>query len=122
MIMPRSYSRLPAPWSIPALRFATSVAKSSRLPYSFAMKTIATAIPDDLAPHQGEEIQFNALVQEDGTFLVTRIIHRQPPAVELEPKMTLSEWTRKWGGTMKLEPGQTYEDLKRAAYKKKFGL
>ncbi len=86
------------------------------------MKTISTAIPDDLTPHQGEEIQFQALVQDDGTFLVTRILHREPPATTAEPKMTLSEWARKWGGTMKLEPGQTYEDLKKAAYQKKFGL
>lgn len=86
------------------------------------MKTIIAAIPDDLAPHQGEEIQFQALVQADGTLLVTRVIHREPPTAKAAPKMTLSEWARKWGGTMKLEPGQTYEDLKRAAYQKKFGL
>ena len=86
------------------------------------MKTITTAIPDDLSPHQGEEIQLQALVQSDGSLLVTRVIHRQPHARKAEPKMNLSEWARKWAGMMKLEPGQTYEDLKRAAYRKKFGL
>ncbi len=86
------------------------------------MKTIATAIPDDLLPRQGEEIQFQAKVQGDGTFLVTRVIHREPPARKAGPKMTLSEWAQKWAGSMKLEPGQTFEDLKRAASRKKFGL
>lgn len=85
------------------------------------MKTIATAIPDDLTPHQGEEIQFQALVQVDGTFLVTRILHREPPAAKAEPKMTLTEWARKWGGTMKLEPGETVDSLRNAYMTEKFG-
>ena len=86
------------------------------------MTTVATVIPDNLALKAGEEVQFQALIQADGSFLVTRVIHRQLPKTDEAPKMTLTEWARKWGGTIKLEPGETYEDLKRAAYQKKFGI
>jgi len=87
------------------------------------MKTIATAIPDNLAPQMmGEEIQFQALVQADGTLLVTRVLHREPPIAKAGGKLTLSEWSRKWAGTMRLKPEETFEDIKRAAYQRKFGL
>jgi len=85
------------------------------------MKMISTAIPDDLTPHLGEEIQFQALVQKDGTLLVTRVIHRQPVPARTAPKMTLGDWGRKWAGIAALKPEQTVEELKREAYRKRFG-
>ena len=44
------------------------------------------------------------LVQGDGTLLVTRVIHREPPARKAEPNITLSEWARTWAGSMKSMP------------------
>lgn len=62
-------------------------------------------------------------VKQDGTLQVMRVLHRETPKpADEKPRMTLSEWACKWGGTMKLEPGETFEDVKRAAYRKKFGL
>ena len=61
------------------------------------MKTTAT-LPDHIAPQAGEEIQFQALVQADGTLLVTRVLHREQPA-STKPKTTaLGDWARKWAG------------------------
>ena len=84
--------------------------------------TITATLPENIAPQTGEEIQFQALVQADGTFLITRVIHRELVTQLKSKSSTLGDWARQWAGAMKLEPGQTYEDLKRAAYQKKFGL
>ena len=85
------------------------------------MTTVATVIPDNLALKAGEEVQFQALIQADGSFLVTRVIHRQSQDTKKASSMTLREWSRKWAGIAALEPGQTVEDLKREAYQKRFG-
>lgn len=91
------------------------------------MTTVTTAIPDDLHFHQGEEIQLQALVQADGSFLVTSVLRHQPPKapalqapVSGKP-MTLTGWARKWAGTMKLEEGETRASLRDDYLKKKFG-
>ena len=84
---------------------------------------VATAIPDGLSLQTGEEIQFQAIVKQDGTLQVMRVLHRETPKpADEKPRMTLGDWARKWGGTFKLADGQSFEDVKRAAYQKKFGL
>lgn len=85
------------------------------------MKTTAT-LPDHIAPQAGEEIQFEAIVQADGTLLVTRLLHRELPAARETKTTALGDWARQWAGAMTLEPGQTYEELRRDAYRKRFGL
>ena len=84
------------------------------------MTTVATSIPDNLNLnlnlnlHRGEEIQFHAVVQQEGSFLVTCALHRQPPLASRVPvalsdvPRTLSEWAHKWAGTLHLaEDGQS---------------
>ncbi len=86
------------------------------------MATVTASIPEGLALHAGDEVQFQAIVQPDGGFVITRIIRQSQPAVESPRARGLGDWARQWAGAMKLEPGQTYEDLKRAVYRKKFGI
>jgi hypothetical protein len=86
------------------------------------MATVTASIPEGLALHAGDEVQFQAIVQPDGSFVVTRVIHQSQRAGQPREDRGLGDWARKWAGAMKLEPGQTYEDLKRAAYRNKFGI
>ena len=84
---------------------------------------VTATIPDDLSLHAGEEIQFQALVQADGTFLVTRMLHRETPKpAEAKPLMSLSDWVRKWGGKFKLPEGKNFDDIRRDAVRKKHGV
>jgi hypothetical protein len=93
------------------------------------MTTVATSIPDNLRLnlHQGEEIQFHALVQQDGSFLVTSVLHRQtPPTVNapsalVDPPQTLGDWARKWAGTLHLAEGESPQSLREAYMTEKFG-
>ena len=86
------------------------------------MAIVTTSIPEGLALHAGDEVQFQAIVQPDGGFVVTRIIRQSQTAAAPDKARGLGDWARQWAGAMKLEPGQTYEELKEAAYRKKFGI
>ena len=91
--------------------------------YSTEIMNVTTAIPDDLSLQMGERIQFQAVVKQDGSFLVTRVLRRETPkTADEKPRMTLGGWARKWGGTFKLEKGETFESLRDAYLKKKYGL
>jgi hypothetical protein len=93
------------------------------------MTTVATSIPDDLSLnlHQGEEIQFHALVQQDGSFLVTSVLHRQPaqtapvPSASSDAPRTLGDWAHKWAGSLHLAEGETPQSLREAYLTEKFG-
>lgn len=94
------------------------------------MTTVATSIPDNLrlSLHQGEEIQFHALVQQDGSFLVTSVLHRQPPqvspvtSVPNDAPRTLGDWAHKWAGTLHLAEGESSQSLRDAYLAEKFGV
>jgi hypothetical protein len=81
------------------------------------MTRITLAIPEDLHPHEGDEVLFQTLVQADGSYLVTRAVRSQPR----QRSMTPADWARKWAGSMKLEEGETRESLRDAYMKEKFG-
>lgn len=93
------------------------------------MTTVATSIPDDLRLnlHQGEEIQFHALVQKDGSFLVTSVLHCQPPQASPAPSVpgdaprTLSDWAHKWAGTLHLAERDNTQSLRDSYLTEKFG-
>lgn len=93
------------------------------------MTTVATSIPDELRLnlHQGEEIQFQALVQQDGSFLVTSVLHRQPlqaspvPSALSDAPRTLSDWAHKWAGTLQLAEGESSQSLRESYLTEKFG-
>ncbi|WP_395732514.1 hypothetical protein [Prosthecobacter sp.] len=80
------------------------------------MNTVVTSIPDELRLelHQGEEIQFQALVQEDGSFLVTSVLHHHAPR-------TLGDWALKWAGTLHVAEGENAHSLRDAYLAEKFG-
>lgn len=84
--------------------------------------TLAISMPDHIEPHAGEEIQFQALVQADGTLVVTRVLHVEPSKKKADKPMNIVEWAKKWGGSMKLEAGETRESLRDSYAKEKFGL
>lgn len=93
------------------------------------MNTVVTSIPDELRLelHQGEEIQFQALVQEDGSFLVTSVLHHQPPPAPPSPSVsedaprTLGDWALKWAGTLHVAEGENAQSLRDAYLAEKFG-
>ena len=86
------------------------------------MATVTASIPEGFALHAGDEVQLQAIVQPDGGFVVTRIIRQSQPVMQPRKARGLGDWARQWAGAMKLGPGQTYEDVKLAAYRKKFGI
>jgi hypothetical protein len=40
---------------------------------------VTASIPEGLSLRAGEELQLQALVRADGSFLVTRVLHRETP-------------------------------------------
>ncbi len=76
------------------------------------MQTVATFLPEGLELHQGEEIQFQALVQADGSLLVTRVLHRENPKTSMKPTISLADWGRMWAGAIALEPDGSNADTR----------
>lgn len=93
------------------------------------MTTVATSIPDEirLELHHGEEVQFQALVQEDGSFLVTSLLQSPPtPVVPVTARSsgaprTLGDWALKWSGSLNLAEGESRPSLRDAYLTEKFG-
>ncbi len=88
------------------------------------MTTVTLAIPENLDLHEGDEVRFNALVQRDGTFVATHVT-RPLSAGALkdvgQAPATLGEWARKWAGVAVSEADAGPENVKRAAYLRRFG-
>jgi hypothetical protein len=84
------------------------------------MITVTTSIPDDLAPQAGDRLHLEAQVQADGSFMVVKAVkHARSNASA--PRMSLTEWVKKYAGTMKLSEGETRESLRDAYLAEKFG-
>jgi hypothetical protein len=85
------------------------------------MMTVKTSIPDDLAPQAGDRLHLEAQVQPDGSFLVMKAV-KQPWKEHGEgPRMSLTEWVKKYAGTMQLSDGETRESLRDVYLTEKFG-
>jgi hypothetical protein len=81
---------------------------------------VTASIPEGLALHVGDELQLQALVQADGSFLVTRVLHRENlKLTRHENRPSLSDWVKKWGGKFKLPEGKDLDDVRRDAVLKK---
>lgn len=82
------------------------------------MTTVTTSIPDSVSLHAGDTVHLEAQVQGDGSFLVTRLQKRS--ITSDTPKLSLTEWVKKYAGTMKLANGETRESLRDAYLAEKF--
>jgi hypothetical protein len=85
------------------------------------MITVTTSIPDDLAPQVGDRLHLEAQVQPDGSFMVINAIKRARNEVASGPRMSLTEWVKKYAGTMTLAEGETRESLRDVYLATKFG-
>jgi antitoxin component of MazEF toxin-antitoxin module len=85
------------------------------------MTTVPTAIPDNLSLQAGENIHLAAQVQADGSFLVTRVVRQSQPEPIKGARVSLSEWVRKYAGTMKLAEEESRESLRDSYLAEKFG-
>ena len=85
------------------------------------MITVATSIPDDLAPQVGDRLHFEAEVQSDGSLLVINAIKQSQNTPGTAPRMSLAEWVKKYAGTLTLDQGETRESLRNAYLAEKFG-
>ena len=85
------------------------------------MITVTTSIPDNLAPQVGDRLHFEAQVQADGSLMVVKAIKQARKVSGTAPRMSLTEWVKKYAGTMKLDQGETREALRDAYLAEKFG-
>lgn len=85
------------------------------------MITVTTSIPDDLAPQAGDRLHLEAQVQADGSFVVVKAIKHARNSAGEGPRMSLTDWVKKYAGTMTLSEGETRESLRDAYLMKKFG-
>jgi hypothetical protein len=85
------------------------------------VSTIAATIPDNLSFHPGDRVQLEAQVQADGSFLVTRLYHQQTGDSKEKPRISLTEWVRRYAGTMNLEEGESRESLRDSYLAENFG-
>ncbi len=84
---------------------------------------ITASIPDDTLLKAGDEINLQALVRPDGSFLVTRVVRREAPKSASEkPRMTPSEWTRMWAGAFTVPSETNLDEVRRDAVRGKFGV
>jgi hypothetical protein len=84
--------------------------------------TLTTSMPDEVQPRAGEEFLLRALVLEDGSLRVTRVIHREPhTAAPPDQPPQLMDWVNKWTGTMTLEDEETRDSLRTTRLNEKYG-
>lgn len=85
------------------------------------MITVTTSIPDDLAPQAGDRLHLEAQVLADGSFMVVNAIKHARKDQGSGPRMSLTEWVKKYAGTMQLSEDETRESLRDAYLNEKFG-
>ena len=75
------------------------------------MITVSTPIPDDLAPQAGDRLHLEAQVLADGSFMVVNAVKHARKDQGFGPRMSLTEWVKKYAGTMTLSEGETRDLL-----------
>lgn len=85
------------------------------------MITVTASIPDDLAPQAGDRLHLEARVLADGSFMVVNAINLSRKDKESGPRMSLTEWVKKYAGTMQLSEGESRECLRNDYLNDKFG-
>jgi hypothetical protein len=85
------------------------------------MTKIATNLPEDLSLRAGDKVHLEAEVQNNESFMVTRVVHQKMPGTLIRSHMSLTDWVKKYAGTMKLAEGETRESLRDAYLSEKFG-
>ena len=66
-------------------------------------------------------MHIEALVLADGSFMVVNAINHSRNDAGSGPRMSLTEWVKKYAGTMQLSEGETRERLRDAYLDEKFG-
>lgn len=85
------------------------------------MINVTTSIPDDLAPQAGDRLHLEAQVLADGSFMVVNAIKHERKEQGAGYRMSLTEWVKKYAGTMQLSEGETRDSLRDAYLNEKFG-
>jgi hypothetical protein len=84
------------------------------------MSQLIATLPDEVPLHEGDQLDLRVILGR-GTMRVTKVLRREP-APQDSPRPKLGDWGRKWAGTLKLQEGQTRDDLRMQFYREKYGL
>ncbi len=79
-------------------------------------RTIPAAALRELNLHPGDSLR---VLSEDNGTLVVQVQHQ--PLAAADPAKAI-EWVQRARGTVKLEPGETADDVRMAYYREKYGL